>query len=147
MNEFTPLALALALSIIAGIHVQAQAVAASSDEDFAFVARTDLRGQAKSAYRPNSAFLSAQRLSTIYTGYAIELANSNLPIDRYHPIFRQFGNVQYEKLPEGKYTYLITGDFSSDKAALEFLERIIKPRVPGAKLFYYKQGRRKEIGG
>lgn len=148
MNKVTPSKLlAIALAFLIYCQAGAQSSAADMGEDYAFVARSDQQKQVKSAYRPNSGFLVAQRLSGIYTGYAIELANSNLPLDRHHRIFRQFGNVRYHKLSDGRYSYVITAEFSSSKAAEEFLQNIIKPRVPSAKLFIYKDGQRKELGG
>ncbi len=101
----------------------------------------------------NSAFTSAKtyqfqkKLSRLYSGFAIEVISSDLPLQKNNPIFRQFGNIYYEKLREGGYSYLILADFSSKEAALDFVKNIIQPRASDAMLFEYKDGNRKAIRG
>ena len=48
-----------------------------------------------------------KRFPQLFTGMAIEIAASTYPMDKASPVFRQFGNVLFEKLPEGGYSYLI----------------------------------------
>ena len=86
-----------------------------------------------------------KKLPQLFSGYAIEVAASNYPLDRANPIFRQFGNIHYEKLQEGGYSYLILGKFSSKESALQFVQTIIKPKAEDARLFEYKDGIRKVI--
>jgi len=86
-----------------------------------------------------------KKLPQLFSGFAIEIATSTYPLDREDPIFRQFGNVNYEKLSEGGYSYLILGKFTSKSSALHFVETIIKPKAEKARLFEYKDGIRKVI--
>ena len=86
-----------------------------------------------------------KKLPQLFSGYAIEVAASNYPLQRDNPVFRQFGNIHYEKLREGGYSYLILASFSSQDAALGFIKTIILPKVAEARLFEYKDGIRKVI--
>ena len=114
--------------------------------EIAFVATNTPAPKGKSNSRNTSIYRVAKKLSYIYSGYAIEIASSNLPLDKYHPIFRQFGNLFYHKLNGGGYSYMILAEFSNEDAALDFLKKIIQPRVVTAKLYQYKDGNRKLIG-
>lgn len=140
----------LPLIIVALLCLSANTINAQSAQAFhgeiAFVAAPKPVPTGKTTSRNTSIYRVAKKLSYIYSGYAIEIASSNLPLDKYHPIFKQFGNVYYHKLKQGGYSYMILADFSSDEAALHFLQHIIQPRVATAKLYQYKDGNRKLIG-
>lgn len=127
------------------------AVLAQSSPDFthqiAFVAVSDPAVGLGGENRTNSACHAANRLSYGYSGYAVEVVAANYPLDRFHPVFRQFGNVHYHKLPSGGYSYLFLCSFSSENAALEFVTKMVTPRAKSARLFYYKEGNRKLIEG
>jgi len=86
-----------------------------------------------------------KKLPGMYDGYAIEVARSTYPLDRANPIFRQFGNVHYDKLEQGGYSYLILGRFSGDDSGLRFLDNIIRPKAKEAKLVHYQDGIRKIV--
>ena len=86
-----------------------------------------------------------KKLSSNYEGYAIELTTSNLPLKRNYFLFDQFGNVFYDKLEGGNYTYCILANFSSKKSVELFLETIILPKAVEAKLIEYKNGKRKYL--
>jgi hypothetical protein len=86
-----------------------------------------------------------KRFPQLFTGFAIEIAASTYPMDRANPIFQQFGNVLYDKLDEGGYSYLIMANFSSKDAALEFVNKVVKPKAEHAKLIHYNEGNRKVI--
>lgn len=88
-----------------------------------------------------------KKFPQLFSGLAIEIASSTYPMDRTAPVFRQFGNVYYEKLPEGGYSYLIMANFSSTEAGLEFVKTSIKPRAEKARLIQYSDGNRKVIRG
>lgn len=83
-----------------------------------------------------------KRLPKTHSGIVIELVASNLPLERDLPIFRQFGNVHYHKLDTGGYSYIITTNFTTHESAQRFLENIIKPKAPEAKVIEYKEGQR-----
>jgi hypothetical protein len=108
-------------------------------------------GETKNAPRPAassnnlSAYRFHKKLLQTYSGYAIEVAFSEYPLQRDHPVFRQFGNIYYDKLVEGGYSYLITAAFSSEEAARHFVSHIILPKTPEARLIVYKAGNRKLV--
>lgn len=104
------------------------------------------------AKKPSSTLTAAssstrfhKRFPQLFTGMAIEIASSTYPMDKSNPVFRQFGNVLYEKLPEGGYSYLIMANFSSKESALEFVQNVVKPKVGDAKLIQYNEGNRKVV--
>lgn len=99
----------------------------------------------KSPAPSTTAVRTHKRFPKLYSGWAIEIATSTYPMDKSEPIFRQFGNVSYEKLPEGGYSYLIKANFSSKEAGLEFMKNVIKPRAEKAKLIQFNDGIRKVI--
>ena len=86
-----------------------------------------------------------KKLSSEYEGYAIELTTSDLPLKRNYFLFDQFGNVNYDKLEDGGYSYCILAKFSSKKSVEHFLETIILPKAPEARLIEYKNGKRKYL--
>lgn len=86
-----------------------------------------------------------KRFPKLFTGMAIEIATSTYPMDKTAPVFQQFGNVMYEKLTEGGYSYLIMANFSSKESALDFLQKVVKPRAEKARLIQFDEGNRKVI--
>ena len=82
-------------------------------------------------------------LSADYEGFVIELTTSDLPLKRNYFLFEQFGNVFYEKLKKGGYAYCIKVNFSSKKSILQFVENIILPKAPEARVVEFKKGKRK----
>jgi hypothetical protein len=88
---------------------------------------------------------SHKRFPALFDGLAIEIATSTYPMDKTNTIFRQFGNVLYEKLPEGGYSYLIMANFSSKEAALDFVKNVVKPKAEKARLIQFSDGNRKVI--
>lgn len=88
---------------------------------------------------------SHKKLPVLYDGYAIEVATSTYPLDRKNQLFRQFGNVHYDKLERGSYSYLILGGFSDDQSVLHFLQNVIAPQVNEARAVHYKEGIRRIV--
>ena len=86
-----------------------------------------------------------KKLPALYEGYAVEVGTSTYPLDTKHPLFRKFGNIHYDKLERGSYSYVILGRFKNDKSALHFLHNIIAPQVPTAKVVHYKAGTRSVV--
>ena len=114
----------------------------------AFEPEASLLAVSKPAASPMASRASTgfhQRFPQLFTGMAIEIATSTYPMDKSNPVFRQFGNVRYEKLPEGGYSYLIMANFSNKEAALEFVQNVVKPKAEGARLIQYADGNRKVI--
>ncbi len=84
-----------------------------------------------------------KKLPATYSGYAIELVSSKLPLKRDYPVFQQFGNIHYEKLDTGGYAYVLLVKFSGKKALQNYIDQIIKAKAPEAKALVYKNGRRR----
>ena len=84
-----------------------------------------------------------KKMYSNYEGYAIELTTSMLPLKRNYFLFDQFGSVHYEKLENGEYSYCIQAKFSTKKSVERFLELIILPKAPEARLVEYKNGKRR----
>ena len=84
-----------------------------------------------------------KRLPAFYSGYTIELIQSERPLKRSYPLFKFFGNVYFDKLSEGGYSYFIKVDFSSKKAVKKFLKDVILHNAPDAKVVTYRKGKRK----
>lgn len=89
-------------------------------------------------------FRHHKKLPLTYSGILLELTTSNLPLKRDHPLFKQFGNVFYDRLDEGGYAYCILTKFSDLDKAKIYLEQMILHRAPRAKVIKYQLGRRKK---
>lgn len=96
----------------------------------------------KKSDKPTSSTRFHQRLSGTFSGLAIELIASDLPLERSLPLFRQFGNVHYDKLEKGGYSYIIKTNFDDKKSLEKFYNTVILPRNPAAKMVEYKFGKR-----
>ncbi|MEY3369028.1 MAG: hypothetical protein RI973_2183 [Bacteroidota bacterium] len=94
---------------------------------------------------PGAPLRNQKKLPQLFCGYAIEIAYAEYPLDPADPIFRQFGNVVYQKLQAGGYSYLILGRFSTREGALQFMKTVMLPRVEDARLFEYTDGHRTVI--
>lgn len=128
--------LILACAFLSGLMAQN---AQTSDAYFASTLEIVRTTSAPAAYRqPN-------KISQTFTGYAIEIATARYPLQNNANIFRQFGNVFYQKLKEGGYSYLITMNFSSEDSAWSFIDSVVLPKAPGAILYQYKEGHRKHL--
>ena len=93
--------------------------------------------------RSSKVYRMQKRLSAVYSGYAIEVATSDLPVEKSHPIFKNFGKIYYQKLNGGGYSYLIITDFNNLKSIRHFTEQVVKPKMGNAQIFKYKKGKRK----
>jgi hypothetical protein len=85
-------------------------------------------------------FRKAKKVSAAYDGYAIEIASADKPLLQNDPIFKKFGNIVFDRREDGKYAYLIPVPFSTKKSSETFLDIVIKPKTPEAKLVEYKKG-------
>lgn len=88
-----------------------------------------------------------KKLSVTHSGIVLELITSDLPLKRNNPLFKQFGNVYYDRLDKGGYAYCILTDFNKLRAAKAYLVQMILPHAPTAKVVKYQLGRRKKIVG
>lgn len=96
----------------------------------------------KSTPKPTKSTRFHQRLSGTFSGLAIELIAADLPLERSYPLFRQFGNVHYDRLEEGGYSYIIKTDIEDKKSLEKFYKNVILPRNEQAKMVEYKFGKR-----
>ena len=81
-----------------------------------------------------------KRLSASYSGCLIELVQSEFPLRRSEAIFSQFGNVAYDKLPSGIYSYCVPTEFSSRQALEKYVQEVVRPRAPKAQIIEYRNG-------
>lgn len=79
-----------------------------------------------------------------FTGYKVEILNSNSKLPPSHVIFTQHGNLTLEETKEGTFAYLL-GDFKEKKDAVQFLEFIVAPRYPEGRVVSYFKGRRVKL--
>ena len=86
-----------------------------------------------------------KKMSVAHSGIVLELITSDLPLRRDHPLFKQFGNVYYDQLDKGGYAYCILTDFSKMKQAKGYLQQMILPHAPTAKVVKYQLGRQKKV--
>lgn len=85
-----------------------------------------------------------RRMPASFTGFAIELTDSERPLDMSYPLFRNFGSIHYDKPARGRYTYLIPLTFKNRKAVDKYLADVIQYRVPEARVVEYYYGRRQD---
>jgi hypothetical protein len=85
-------------------------------------------------------YRKAKKVSAAYDGYAIEVVSSDRPLLQTDPIFKKFGNIVFDRREDGKYAYLIPVPFSTKKSTEIFLDIVIKPKTPLARLVEYKKG-------
>ncbi len=86
-----------------------------------------------------------KKLPLTYSGIVLELATTDLPLKRDNQLFKQFGNVHYDKLDNGAYAYCILTSFSNLKQAHDYLHKMIIHRAPTAKVVKYQLGKRKKV--
>lgn len=90
----------------------------------------------------SSVYRLHKKLPALHSGYVIEVATSEFPIDRNHEVFKKFGKIFYHKMRGGGYSYVIKANFSELKSAQKFCKNIIKPRFENAQVIEYKKGKR-----
>ena len=114
----------------------------NTDANSMLASRYSPKKTAPKSTKSTSSVRFHQRLSGTFSGLAIELIAADLPLERSLPLFRQFGNVHYDKLDQGGYSYIIKTDFEDKKALEKFYHTVILPRNAKAKMVEYKFGKR-----
>jgi hypothetical protein len=94
---------------------------------------------------PVVAIKRANKIPAAYSGFAIVVAVSELPLLSDDQLFRQFGNLTYDQNPDGTYSYLILTPFQKKKNVKRFFERIIKGKAPQSCIVKYNTGKRKTV--
>lgn len=92
----------------------------------------------------NGSLRILKSVATDFTGYKVQILNSNSKLSPSHVIFTQHGNLTLEETKEGTFSYLL-GDFKEKKDAVQFLEFIVAPRYPDGKVVSYFKGRRVKL--
>ena len=82
------------------------------------------------------------RMPASYTGFAVELTTSDRPLTTDFPLFKNFGNIHYDKLQRGRYTYLIPVGFTKRSSVEKYVRDVIERRVPNAVIVEYENGLR-----
>ncbi len=77
----------------------------------------------------------------LYNGYKVELFTSEQELDNNHAIFKRYGKIFLDDTGTA-FSYMI-GSFEQKDAAEKFLDTVIKPFYPEAKVIRYKSGKRK----
>ena len=92
-----------------------------------------------------SYFRHHKSLESDFTGFVIELLESDVKLERNFPLFERFGNIHVQQLENGKYSYFIKTNFKKSSSIKIFVNEVIIPRVPEAKALKYKNGKRKKM--
>lgn len=86
-----------------------------------------------------------KKLSASFSGHMIELIQSEVPLSRSYPLFNHFGNIYYSKMRNGEYSYTVEVKFATRKEMRKFLNNVVKPNAPDARLIFYRTGKRKVL--
>ncbi|MEM6964598.1 MAG: hypothetical protein AAF573_07525 [Bacteroidota bacterium] len=92
-----------------------------------------------------SYFRQHKAMPTQFSGYVIELLQSDERLAIDYPLFEHVGNVHVQQLENGKYAYCILADFNKAESVKKFVENIIVHLAPEAQAFKYKKGKRKKM--
>ena len=92
-----------------------------------------------------SYFRHHKSLDNAFSGYVIELLQSDEKLKRNFPLFERFGSIYVEQLENGKYSYCIIANFQKSKSLKIFVNEVIIPHAPEAKALKYKRGKRKKM--
>ncbi len=84
-------------------------------------------------------------LDNDFTGYVVELLQSDVKLERNFPLFERFGNVHVKQLENGKYSYCIIANFKRLDSLKIFVDEVIIPHAPQAKALKYKRGKYKKM--
>lgn len=90
----------------------------------------------KDTYRHHKA------LPATFEGTVIELTTSDFPLKRDYPLFKQFGQVYFDRIKDQGYSYCIIANFNSEQSLRKYLKQVIIPKASEAKLVEYKKGKR-----
>jgi len=92
-----------------------------------------------------SYFRHHKQLPGNFSGYVIELLQTDEKVERNYPLFERFGNINVQQLDNGKYSYCIIVDFKSPNRVKIFAKEVILPNVPDAQALRYRKGKRKKM--
>lgn len=76
------------------------------------------------------------------SGFYVQLMESEEILNKEHNIYQEFGNLRIKATINSQFCYLI-GSFKTKEACTNFLNNIILPRYPEAKLVEFSEGESK----
>lgn len=79
----------------------------------------------------------AVRISAAFKGFAVQVAKTDLPLLRQDPIFKQFGNIVFDRNESGQYIYLIQTEFTTRQNAEDFVRQVVSKKVANAEVRAY----------
>ncbi|MEM6321840.1 MAG: hypothetical protein AAF960_29540 [Bacteroidota bacterium] len=145
MKHFTKNLIGILCLLVSSWEISAQPMDAFVFQPSNLTASTSAKQQYTHRSKTPFFYRHHKRLELTHSGIVLELIVSERPLERSHPIFRQFGNVHYDRLDEGGYAYCVLTNFGDVKKANEFLRQMILRRAPEARVVRYKLGKRKQI--
>ena len=78
-----------------------------------------------------------------FSGYCIQILEVDKELTTEHSIFQSFGDVKIER--EQSTIFYLIGEFKTEKAATEYLQKVIVSRFPGAVIARYQDGVRIDL--
>ena len=88
-----------------------------------------------------SSYVRVKTVESTFTGYVIEFMRAKQVLPSTHEVFKKHGNIKMDTLADGSVSYML-GAFKSKGDANKFLQFIISPQYPKAKLIKYSNGSR-----
>lgn len=104
--------------------------------------QTDVFGQAitQTAAEKPAWVRTVKEIPAAFDGYSIELITVyNEPLGYDEALFQKFGGIMLDKRSSDEFVYLL-GQFEKATQADDYLEKVIKPQFPNAKIVAYKAG-------
>jgi hypothetical protein len=89
----------------------------------------------------DTSFFQLAKIPKSFTGFKIELMNSQEPLPKEHDIFFRHGNLSMEKISDTKYSYTL-GTFHDNETALLFMQDFLIQLYPKAQVIEYADGER-----
>ena len=78
-----------------------------------------------------------------FTGYCVQVLEVDKELTTEHTIFESFGDVKIER--EVNAVYYLVGEFKTEKAANEYMNKVITSRYPNAIIARYRDGVRIDL--
>lgn len=90
------------------------------------------------------AYSTQEVLNPFYTGWAVQVHQSQRPLSSKHPLLQQFGNLKFIIQEDGSYRYYFLAKFSDTEGAKAYFETVIAPVYPEALLVFFQNGKPKK---
>ena len=103
--------------------------------------RASMHNSGEMEVHKKPSYTKVRTVDPAYTGYLIEFKRARQALPTNHDIFKKHGNIKIDTLADGSVSYML-GAFKSKGDANKFLQIIISPQYPKAKLIKYANGSR-----